>query len=1175
MQRACGIFVGILFGFSALVLSALEVPNPSFEEGQGDVVSEWRLSAPPGAVTTDAHSGRRAIAVTGDGANSNHWLSTPIAFEPGGLYAISYWAKGSAAGGTAITGPLFANVDIGAPMTEWKYYRQIAAAPVGEHARQPLRFGQWHLNGTVIFDDIAVQHATAVHHQEQGMVLGEGEKLSVNEYSFRAPFHGQCRNHSRPLHSHSAGFNSNRWVFGQGAEVIYCHEIAGREQLAASVVANVGYYVGGRLLVAVSKDGQTWQELGEKAERGSLLLDLPEELFPAERIFVRMTADAARKVGAADSDPGSFQIHGYDYKARVSGSPTEIGGATRYIHSSVLPTGVDIAVLELGSALPGGDNQARLAVTNQRAQAISVSPVATVSREGAVVARNALPPLSVPAGQSRTIALPYELSGIGEFSLLMELGGDISYQAEMSFAVPEYFDDSYGDMLQDDDGQAALWWASSGWKIPPTRALPRNRGRALHISAARREAEAAQLVVRASRDLKGLSVLCSDLRGPQGAVIGKEQLAVFRVHYSEVTTRTDRSSVTGLWPDALPPLRQPLDIAAGRNQPLWLRLSVPEDARAGHYQGTITLRAAGGWQAVLPLSVEVFSFTLPSSMSCETAFGFSPGLVWRYQNIKDPEQRREVLAKYWQNFHEHHISPYDWAPFSRPKVSLAGRQGRWLGGARDRAEKASGQSSLMIRDTSVNSHASARYDEAIAIPPEGFTLRFKYKTAEPGHIFLATFNHLDANDNWLSGRNRDIRVTGDGSWQSFEQNLTSFPAQARTCNFLFWATLWTDKGEHTGTIWVDDVELVDNQSGKQLLADGDFEPLPPENLRVSIDWSDWDRDMAEVRERYGFNGFRMGIQGLGGGTFHARHDPSFMGFGEDSPEYEQLMADYLRQVQEHLREKGWLDLAYVYWFDEPDKKDYEFVMNGFRKLKSYAPDLRRMLTEQVEDELLGGPNLWCPLTPRVSREQVEERNREGERFWWYVCTGPKAPYATLFIDHPGTEMRLWLWQTWAEGVDGILVWQSNYWTSNAAYPDANEPQNPYLDPMGWVSGYSTDKGTKRPWGNGDGRFIYPPEEAADGKPGAPILDGPVDSIRWEMLRDGIEDYEYLAILKRLIEEHSAALSTAEREKYMELLEVPESISISLTSFTTDPAPIEEQREKIARAIVALQAMSAK
>ncbi|MBO6065132.1 MAG: hypothetical protein J6P36_01810 [Lachnospiraceae bacterium] len=55
-----------------------------------------------------------------------------------------------------------------------------------------------------------------------------------------------------------------------------------------------------------------------------------------------------------------------------------------------------------------------------------------------------------------------------------------------------------------------------------------------------------------------------------------------------------------------------------------------------------------------------------------------------------------------------------------------------------------------------------------------------------------------------------------------------------------------------------------------------------------------------------------------------------MGYPEGTPQYGKLMKEYLGGVEAHLKEKGWLDKAYVYWFDEPDPKDYEFVMNGFR-----------------------------------------------------------------------------------------------------------------------------------------------------------------------------------------------------------------------------------------------------
>ena len=337
----------------------------------------------------------------------------------------------------------------------------------------------------------------------------------------------------------------------------------------------------------------------------------------------------------------------------------------------------------------------------------------------------------------------------------------------------------------------------------------------------------------------------------------------------------------------------------------------------------------------------------------------------------------------------------------------------------------------------------------------------------------------------------------------------------------------------------------------------------PRTATPVFDWSAWDAAMEKAFNEYHFTTMRFGVAGLGGGTFHARTEPSYMGYPATNELYHVLMAKYLGGIEAHLREKGWLDKIYIYWFDEPEPRDYEFVMNGFRTLKRHAPGLRRMLTEQPEAELLGGPNLWCPLTPHLHTADEPKCRAAGDRFWWYVCCGPKAPYVTEFIDHPGVEMRLWSWQTWKENVQGLLIWATTYWTSGAAYPDA--PQNPYEDPMSWTSGYSTPKGTKRPWGNGDGRLVYPPLAAANGRPAAPVLDDPVPTFRLEMLGDGIEDYEYFAMLKRRL----ATATPEQKAKYEPLLAVPEAVTKSMTDFAIDPTPIESHRVKIARALEAL------
>jgi hypothetical protein len=732
---------------------------------------------------------------------------------------------------------------------------------------------------------------------------------------------------------------------------------------------------------------------------------------------------------------------------------------------------------------------------------------------------------------------------------------------------------SYGEVLPGSTEQVGLWWASSGWKIAPERALPQDKGHALLIRAARNEVEAAQLVVRPTAALPNMIVEPDFLTGPAGATIPAKNIDVLQVRYVNVATPTDKSTTAGPWPDPLPPLTGALDLPARRNQPFWVRVHVPQDARAGVYEGTLRVKA-DGFTAAVPLQVEVYSFELPDRMTCTTAFGFSAANVFRYQGITDARQKREVIEKYWANYSAHHISPYDPAPLDDIAVTwpdIRPPKSKWQGGQAVKNEKHSGERSLLVFDDRKDQNVEVVYEPLVAIPEGGLRLRFWYRTAVPDQTFVVTLNHYDASGQWISGGNNDIGLAGEGRWQEFDRTIRKFPARAKSVQLRLRAAAWTETGENTGLVWFDDISLTNAATGEELLEEGGFEPpefpaVERDKLRVKLDFTAWDTAMERGIDHYKFNSFRLGIPGLGGGTFHARREPELLGFGEDTPHYQAMFSSYCTQIQEHLRQNGWLDEAFVYWFDEPDPKDYAFVNNGFAKLKAAAPDLNRMLTEQVEPALIGGPNIWCPVSNNYRPEPAEERRQHGEKFWWYVCTGPKAPYCTLFIDHPGTELRVWLWQTWQRKIAGILVWQSNYWTSGAAYPDRAHPQNPYEDPMGWRSGYSTPEGQKRPWGNGDGRFVYPPVAAADGNTGRPILEGPVDSIRWEMLRDGIEDYEYFVILKRLLATKGDKLTEARKSEYTALLDVPVEVTRDMTTFTRDPAPLEQHRDRVARAI---------
>jgi Glycoside hydrolase 123, catalytic domain len=210
----------------------------------------------------------------------------------------------------------------------------------------------------------------------------------------------------------------------------------------------------------------------------------------------------------------------------------------------------------------------------------------------------------------------------------------------------------------------------------------------------------------------------------------------------------------------------------------------------------------------------------------------------------------------------------------------------------------------------------------------------------------------------------------------------------------------------------------------------------------------------------------------------------------------------------------------------------------------------------------------CTIFDRVDPKAVAELSAKGREFWSYLCTGPKAPWITLFIDHPAVNLRLWLWMSYKFGLKGILVWEAMYWTSGNVFP-ADRPQNPWADPMSYTSGYGTAYGEVKCWGNGDGRFIYPPNRRV-GADKEKYLSGPVNSVRWEILREGLEDYEYLWLLERAVksapEKHKALAGEGRK-----LLDLPAALFTSGREYTKDPRVILDYRKKIGEALAAFSA----
>ena len=266
-------------------------------------------------------------------------------------------------------------------------------------------------------------------------------------------------------------------------------------------------------------------------------------------------------------------------------------------------------------------------------------------------------------------------------------------------------------------------------------------------------------------------------------------------------------------------------------------------------------------------------------------------------------------------------------------------------------------------------------------------------------------------------------------------------------------------------------------------------------------------------------------------------------------------AEDVRATYAHLSTKQeWLDKAYIYTVDEPwssagaaaVKKQWECAKAalGDTPFKTILPLTSNCWMDDLGCDMfdfsLDYCNAICPQsncwtltdTTKVRRANKDKyplwgeypndaafkkygqfrprfdalRDR-GDDIWWYICIGPQPPYANWWMAQQGCANRTVLWQQYFYDIDGILYWAMTAWT---------------------MSEKDSRKINLNRINNGDGLMLYNgslwDETVTYAGQEAPV---PVPSIRFEEVRDGIEDFQYLRQLERELG-RDAALSYTER-----------------------------------------------
>lgn len=265
-----------------------------------------------------------------------------------------------------------------------------------------------------------------------------------------------------------------------------------------------------------------------------------------------------------------------------------------------------------------------------------------------------------------------------------------------------------------------------------------------------------------------------------------------------------------------------------------------------------------------------------------------------------------------------------------------------------------------------------------------------------------------------------------------------------------------------------------------------------------------------------------------------------------NPDFDRLFTGYLTRLIAELRAEGLLLQPTARFIDEP-RLDDERTRTGIRTLSELMlriePELRIANTVSApHPELLDVTRLWILHTDNWerARAQIAAARAEGDAILVYN-NGVNYP------EHRPLRVRLWPWLLRKYAVDGTYSW----WGTVAWRGEMADP---------WTAGVGNS-----------GVLLYPPR--------TPDEQGPIDSIRWELFREGLEDYEYLALADDLAQQledaGNAAAARPGREAVAGALALVERWPVVRTAndepYTLDVAAVAAARAALAEAIIKMQA----
>lgn len=249
----------------------------------------------------------------------------------------------------------------------------------------------------------------------------------------------------------------------------------------------------------------------------------------------------------------------------------------------------------------------------------------------------------------------------------------------------------------------------------------------------------------------------------------------------------------------------------------------------------------------------------------------------------------------------------------------------------------------------------------------------------------------------------------------------------------------------------------------------------------------------------------------------------------DSPQYADFLSQLLPELQDFLLAEGLEHKCFVHISDEPMAEHMESYRKAVTLVKRYLDSRRFTFIDALSSiEFYHRGLVDCPV-PSTSHFAPFDLEKGLPQRWFYYTGGDcRDGLPNRTIAHPGYRNRILGVLMYLYRMDGFLHWGYNFWYSRLS---EHTDLDPFRDPE--CGRYS---------GSGSSFLVYP---------GA---DGPVDSLRHEIYREGWQDLRALQLLETRIG----------REAVVALVHEGVGERITLNCYPREAEWLPELRERVNR-----------